>query len=52
MSIGKALRNGNKQSDWQQAEKEVSTATDKMHSKVMHNTGNAPLDGPYNQPKK
>jgi len=51
MSIGKALNNGFKASDWEQAGQEISTATDKMHSKVMRNTGNAPLDGPYNKPK-
>ena len=48
MAVGRALNSGNKESDWQTAAQDVSVATDKMHSKVMKGTGNAPLDGPFN----
>jgi hypothetical protein len=47
-AVGEALNNGNKESDWQKAAQKVSVATDKMHSKVMQGTDNAPLDGPFN----
>lgn len=50
VSIGKALKNGARDQDWQKAGKEISDFTDEMHNKVMRGTGNAPLDGPYNAP--
>ena len=48
IAVGEALNNGNKDSDWQKAANDVSAKTDKMHSKVMFGTDNAPLDGPFN----
>jgi hypothetical protein len=49
MFFGRALENGASPSDWADAEKEVSGATDEMHAKVIQGKGNSPLDGPFNE---
>jgi len=48
-SFGQALANGGTDSAWGNAEREVSAATDAMHHRAIHGSGNAPLDGPFNE---
>ncbi|HXW53500.1 MAG TPA: hypothetical protein VEL47_05290, partial [Myxococcota bacterium] len=47
---GQALNAGGIGKDWEKAAIDASTATDAMHRKVMYGEGNAPLDGPFNEP--
>jgi hypothetical protein len=49
MSLGRALAKGGTDTAWKEASKEVNEATDGMHQRVMAGTGNAPLDGPFNE---
>jgi 2-polyprenyl-6-methoxyphenol hydroxylase-like FAD-dependent oxidoreductase len=48
-SFGKALANGGTDSAWGDAEREVTATTDAMHHRAMQGSGNAPLDGPFNE---
>jgi 2-polyprenyl-6-methoxyphenol hydroxylase-like FAD-dependent oxidoreductase len=47
--VGEALQNGAREEDFMKASQKISAATDEMHEKVTKGTGNAPLDGPFNE---